>query len=145
MEKFEQFKPDEETIESWLDGFQARLLCHNIQSCEKKRNWCQALVGEAGRSIIRKLPRTATWDEIQKELCDVLGETDPKERAIEGLLQYKSQGIGLGGIAADIIAKAARATDDVDMQARLGLKAFLKVVPENIGRESISNLSGRPC
>ena len=136
MEKFEQFKPDEETIESWLDGFEARLLCHNIQSCKKKkRNWCQALVGEAGRSIIRKLPRTATWDEIQKELCDVLGETDPKERAIEGLLQYKPQGIGLGEIAADIIAKAARATEDVDMQARLGLKAFLKVVPESIGRE----------
>ena len=135
MEKFDQFKPDEETIESWLDGFEARLLCHNIQPCEKKRNWCQVLVGDAGRSIIRKLPHTATWDEIQKELCDVLGETDPKEWAIEGLLQYKPKDIGLGGIAADIIAKAARATDDVDMQARLGLKAFLKVVPESIGRE----------
>ena len=135
MEKFEQFKPDEETIESWLDGFEARLLCHNIQSCEKKRNWCQALVGEAGRSIIRKLPRTATWHEVKKELCDVLGETDPKERAIEGLLQYKPQGKGLGEIAADIITKAVRATDDVAMQAQLGLKAFLKAVPESIGRE----------
>ena len=135
MEKFEQFKPDEETIESWLDGFEARQLCHNIQTCQKKRNWCQALVGEAGRSIIRKLPHTATWDEIQKELCDVLGETDPKEWAIEGLIQYKPKDIGLGGIAADIIAKAARATDDVDMKARLVLKAFLKVVSESIGRE----------
>ena len=128
MEKFEQFKPDEETIESWLDGFEARLLCHNIQS------WCQALVGEAGRSIIRKLPRTATWDKVKKELCDVLGETDPKERAIEGLLQYKPQGKGLGEIAADIITKAARATDDVAMHAKLGLKAFLKAIPESIGR-----------
>ena len=132
MEKYEQFRPDEETIESWLDGFEARLLCHNIQSCEKKRNWCQALVGEPGRSIIKKLPRTATWDEVKKELCDVLGEADPKERAIEGLLQYKPKDIGLGKIAADIITKAARATDDVDMQARLGLKAFLKIVPESI-------------
>ena len=135
MEKFEQFKPDEENIESWLDGFEARLLCHNIQTCQKKQNWCQALVGEAGRSIIRKLPRTATWDEVKRELCDVLGEADPKERAIEGLIQYKPKDIGLGGITADIIAKAARTTDDVDMQARLGLKAFLKVVPESIGRE----------
>ena len=135
MEKFEQFRPDEETIESWLDGFEARLLCHNIQTCQKKRNWCQALVGEAGRSIIRKLPHTATWDEVQKEFCDVLGETDPKDRAIEGLLQYKPRGKGLGEIAADIKTKAVKATDDVDMQARLGLKAFLKVVPESIGRE----------
>ena len=135
MEKFEQFKHDEETIESWLDGFEARLLCHNVETCQKKQNWCQSLVGEAGRSIIQKLPHTATWDKVQKELCDALGETDPKEQAIEGLLKYKPKGIGLGGIAADIIAKASRATDDVDIQARLGLKAFLQVVPESIGRE----------
>ena len=134
MEKFEQFKPDEETIESWLDGFEARLLCHNILSSEKKRNWCQALVGVAGRIIIRKLPCTATWDEVKKELCDVLGEADPKERAIEGLLQYKPKGIVLGEIAADIITKAARATDDVAMQAKLGLKAFVKAIPESICR-----------
>ena len=92
-------------------------------------------MGEAGRSIIRKLSQTATWDEIQKELCDVLGETDPKERAIEGLLQYKPRGKGLGEIAADIITKAVKATDDVAMQAQLGLKAFLKAEPESIGHE----------
>ena len=126
MEKFEQFKPDEETIESWLDGFEARLLCHSIQTCEKKYTWCQALVGEAGRSIIKKLPHAATWNEVKRDLCDVLGEADPKERAIEGLLQYKPKDKGLGEIAADIITKAARATDDVAMQAKLGLKSFLK-------------------
>ena len=92
-------------------------------------------MGEAGRSIIRKLPHTATWDEIQKELCNVLGETDPKDRAIEGLLQYKPRGKGLDEIAADIITKAVKATDDVAMQAQLGLKAFLKAVPESIGHE----------
>ena len=41
----------------------------------------------------------------------------------------------MGEIAADIIAKAAIATDDVEMQTQLGLKAFLKSVPEGIGRE----------
>ena len=34
MEKFEQFKPDEETIESWLDGFEARFL-QTVQDSEK--------------------------------------------------------------------------------------------------------------
>ena len=92
-------------------------------------------MGEAGRSIIRKLPRTATWDEVKRELCDVLRETDRKEWAIEGLLQYKPKGKGLGEIAADIITKAARATDDVAMQAKLVLKVFLKAIPESIGRE----------
>ena len=41
----------------------------------------------------------------------------------------------MGEIAADIFTKAARATDDVAMQAKLGLKAFLKAIPESIGRE----------
>ena len=92
-------------------------------------------MGEAGRSIIKKLPRDATWDEVKRELCNVPGEADPKERAIEGLLQYKPKDKGLGEIAADIITKAARATDDVAMQAKLGLKASLKVIPESIGCE----------
>ena len=92
-------------------------------------------MGEAGRSIIKKLPHIATWDEVKRELCDVLAEADPKEQAIEGLLQYKPKDKGLGEIAADIITKAARATDDVAMQAKLGLKAFLKAIPESIGRE----------
>ena len=51
------------------------------------------------------------------------------------MLQYKPKDKGLGEIAADIITKADRATDDVSMQAKLRLKAFLKAIPESIGRE----------
>ena len=135
MEKFDAFKPDEETIESWLDAFEARLLCHNVLNNDKKRHWCQALVGEAGRSIIKKLPRGATWDQVKQELNEVLGESNPKDRAFDRLLSYKSAGKGLGEVATDIITIAARATDDVDAQNRLGLRAFLSAVPASIGRE----------
>ena len=38
-------------------------------------------------------------------------------------------------MAFDIMAKAAIATNDVDLQMQLGLKAFLQNVPESIGRE----------
>ena len=38
-------------------------------------------------------------------------------------------------MASDIMAKAAIATNDVDLQTQLGLKAFLQAVPRNIGRE----------
>ena len=38
-------------------------------------------------------------------------------------------------MASDIMAKAAIATNDADLQTQLGLKAFLKAVPRNIGRE----------
>ena len=38
-------------------------------------------------------------------------------------------------MASDIMAKAAIATNDADLQTQLGLKAFLQAVPRNIGRE----------
>ena len=38
-------------------------------------------------------------------------------------------------MATDIMAKAALATNDADLQTQLGLKAFLQAVPRNIGRE----------
>ena len=135
MDKFEPFKPDEETIESWLDAFEARLLCHNVQACERKRHWCQALVGEAGRNIIKKLPARTTWDVVKRELIGVLGESNPKDRAFEKLLNYKPGDKGLGEMATDIMTKAIKAIDDEDSQHRLGLRAFFSAVPNNLGKE----------
>ena len=135
MDKYDKYNPDEETIEAWLQGFEIRLLCNNIAGAERKRNWCRALVGEAGNSIIEKLPHTADWTEIKKELCAVLGEGDPKKRDFEVLSSYKPKGKGLGEMATEIMAKAELATSDADLQTQLGLKAFLQAVPRNIGRE----------
>ena len=135
MEKYEKYIPDEETIEAWLKGFEIRLLCNNITAADRKRNWCQALVGEAGNNIIEKLPQAATWAEVKAELCSVLGDGEPKKRAFEGLSRYKPKSKDLGEMASDIMAKAAIATNDADLQTQLGLKAFLKAVPRNIGHE----------
>ena len=135
MEKFEKYNPDEETIEAWLKGFEIRLLCNNITAADRKRNWCRALVGEAGNSIIEKLPLAATWSEIKAELCSVLGDGEPKKRAFEIFSRYKPKSKGLGEMATDIMAQATIATNDADLQMQLGLKAFLQAVPRNIGRE----------
>ena len=135
MDKYDKYNPDEETIEAWLKGFEIRLLCNNITAADRKRNWCRSLVGEAGNSIIEKLPQSADWTEVKKELCSVLGEGDPKKRAFEVLSCYKPKSKGLGEMATDIMAKAALATNDADLQAQLRLKAFLQAVPRNIGRE----------
>ena len=135
MEEYEKYNPDEETIEAWLKGFEFRLLCNNITAADRKHNWCSALVGDAGNSVIEKLPQAATWVEIKEELCSVLGDGEPKKRAFEILSQYKPKGKGLGEMATDIMAKAAIATNDADLQTQLGLKAFLQNVPESIGRE----------
>ena len=135
MDKFGPFKPDEETIESWLDALEARLICNNVTTGDKKRQWCQALVGEAGRNIVKKLPARATWDQVKLELCEILGESNPKERAFDDLMSYKSGDKGLGEIAIDIMTKASLATDDIDAQHRLGLRAFLRAVPDSLGKE----------
>ena len=135
MEKYERYNPDEETIEAWLKGFEIRLLCNNITAADWKRNWYQALVGDTGNSVIERLPQAATWVEIKEELCSVLGDGEPKKRAFEILSQYHPKGKGLGEMAFDIMAKAAIATNDADLQTQLGLKAFLQNLPESIGRE----------
>ena len=135
MEKFEKYNPDEETIKAWLKSFKIRLLCTNITAVDRKRNWCRSLVGEAGNNVIEKLPVTATWPEIKAELCSVLGEGEPKKRTFENLSRYKPKSKGFGEMASDIMAQAAIATNDVDLQTQLGLKAFLQAVPSNIGRE----------
>ena len=115
MEKYEKYNPDEETIEAWLKGFEIRLLCNNITAADRKRNWCRALVGEAGNSIIEKLPQAATWAKIKTELCSVLGDGEPKKRAFEILSRYKPKSKGLGEMASDIMTKAAIATNDADL------------------------------
>ena len=56
MEKYKKYSPDEETIEAWIKGFEIRLLCNNITAADRKRNWCSALVGDAGNSVIERLP-----------------------------------------------------------------------------------------
>ena len=112
-----------------------RLLYNNITAADRKRNWCQALVGDTGNSVIERLPQAATWVEIKEELCSVLGNGEPREKTFKILSQYKPKGKALGEMATDIMAKAAIATNDADLQTQLGLKAFLKNVPERIGRE----------
>ena len=82
MDKYDKYNPDEETIEAWLKGFEIRLLCNNITAAHRKRNWCRSLVGEAGNSIIEKLPQSADWTEIKKELCSVLGKVTPKREPL---------------------------------------------------------------
>ena len=90
---------------------------------------------KAGNLLIEKLPQAATWPEIKEELCSVLGENDPKGRAFENLLSYKPRGKNLAEMATDIMAKAAIATYDTDLQTQLGLKIFLQAVPRNIGQK----------
>ena len=112
MEKFGEFRSDEEGIESWLEKFETRLLCHDVIQADKKKQWCQALVGEAGRRIINDLGARASWDQIKRELIHVLGESNPVERSLGKLLNYQPGSRGPGEVAADVLVLARKATDD---------------------------------
>ena len=57
---------------------------------------CQALIGEAGRSIIKRLPTEVSWVVIRQELIDVLGESNPRDRAFDLLVNHKPGTKGLG-------------------------------------------------
>ena len=96
MDKYDKYNPDEETIEAWLKGFEIRLLCNNITAADRKRNWCQSLVDEAGNSIIEKLPQAATWTEVKEELCSVLGEGDPKREHLRSSVTINLKGKAWG-------------------------------------------------
>ena len=52
------------------------------------------------------------------------GDGEPKKRAFETLSRYKPKSKGLGEMATDIMAKAAIATNDADLQTQLGLKGL---------------------
>ena len=143
MEKYEKYNPDEENIEVWLKGFEIRLLCNNITAADRKCNWCRALVGEAGNSIIEKLPLATPWAEVKAELCSVLGDGEPKKRDFEILSRYKPKSKGLGEMASDIMAQAAIATNDADLQTQLGLKAFLQLCPETLSGSCVTGTSIR--
>ena len=79
MDMYDKYNPDEETIEAWLKGFEIRLLCNNITAADRKSNWCRSLVGEAGNSIIEKLPQSADWTEVKRELFFSARRRGPQE------------------------------------------------------------------
>ena len=74
MEKLGAYRPDEKTIEVWLEKFEIRLQCHGITAMDKKKHWCQALIGEAWRSIIHNVVPGASWAAIKKRVVRCVGE-----------------------------------------------------------------------
>ena len=78
MDKYDKYNPDEETIEAWLKGFEIRLLCNNITAADRKRNWCRSLVGEAGNSIIEKLPNLLTEQRSRRSSVQFWAKAIPR-------------------------------------------------------------------
>ena len=129
MEKVEQFEIGRDTIEEWLDGFEARLEAFEIHSEQRKITWCKAVIGKVGRKILKNVDTNGTWDQAKAELIGFLGDVDGRTAAWKKLRQYRAGSKTLGEIAADILGYAKGAADEEDVQQRLAIEAFLGAIP----------------
>ena len=135
MEKVEQFEIGKDTIEDWLDGFEARLEALEIRNEQKKIRWCKAVIGNAGRGILKNADGNRSWEQVKAELRRFLGEEDGRTAACRNLRQYRAGNKTLGEIAADILGYARGAADEEDVQQRLAVETFLGAIPWKIAKE----------
>ena len=133
MEKVEQFEIGKDTIEDWLDGFEARLAALEIKNEQKKIRWCKAVIGSAGRGILKNTD--GGWDQVKAELRRFLGEEDGRTAAWRNLRQYRAGTKTLGEVAADVLGFARGAADEEDVQQRLAVETFLGAIPWKIAKE----------
>ena len=135
MEKLQEFTPDSQSVEDWLEEFEARADCLNIVSNDKKVKWCKSVIGGVGRKILKNLPPGANWNDVKQELRRFLGEEDSRTQAWRKLKQYKAEGKSLGEIASDVLNMANQAAGEDDVRQRLAMEAFLEAIPWKIARE----------
>ena len=135
MEKINEYKVEVDTIDDWLDEFDARLVAVNIRDNAKKINWCRAVIGSAGRGVLKNVDPNFTWDQVKGELRRYLGEEDNRAAAWRRLKYYKAGDKSLGEIAADLLGHARAAATEEDVQQRLAVDAFLEAIPWRVARE----------
>ena len=129
MQKLQEFDPDTQSVDDWLESFEARAECLGITNVNKKFAWCKSVIGGAGRKILRNLQVGASWADAKQELKRFLGEEDSRAEAWKKLQHYSGEGKSLGEIASDIIDLAREASGEAYVINRLSLEAFIGVIP----------------
>ena len=51
MEKLEEFNPDQQSLEDWIEAFEARAACTGNVQGARKVQWCRSVIGSVGRKI----------------------------------------------------------------------------------------------
>ena len=135
MDKLQEFSSENQTLEEWLEVFEARAACVDITNNAKLIRWCISLVGSAGRKVLKSLPARSTWEEAKEALIRYLGEEDPQAAAWQKLKHYKGEGKMLGEIATEIEAIVKQITDDEGVRHKLSVEAFLETLSWSIAKE----------
>ena len=139
MEKYEAFNIETDSIEEWLEGFDAITEALDIRAEARKIRWIKATVGPIGRGIIQNLGPNATWDQVKRELRRFLGHEDSRSAAWRSLKHYKAENKSLGQIASEVMGYARRAADEEDVQQRLAMETFLDTLPRPVAKELRKN------
>ena len=129
MEKVGELDTDSQSVEDWLEIFEARADCLGIHQVKKKVKWCKSVIGGVGRKILKNLPQGATWEEAKQELRRFLGEEDPKVLAWRKIRRYQAEGKPMGEVASDVLELANLAAGVADVRQKLAVDAFLEAVP----------------
>ena len=129
MEKLEEFNPDQQSLEDWIEGFEARAACTgNVQEARKVQ-WCRSVIGRVGRKILRNLDDNVTWEDAKTELRRFLGEHDARLVAWKKLKHYDASGKSFGEIASDVRNLAILAVNGIDVRQRLATETFIEAIP----------------
>ena len=135
MEKYEAFNIETDSIEEWLEGFEAVTEALDIRAEARKIKWIKATIGPVGRGVLQNLGPDATWDQVKGELRRFLGHEDSRSNAWRNLKHYKAENKSLGQVASEVMGHARRAANEVDVQQRLAMEAFLDALPRSIAKE----------
>ena len=129
MEKLGELDTDSQSVEDWLESFEARADCLSIHQVDRKLKWCRSVIGGVGRKILKNLPPRASWDDAKQELRRFLGEEDPKVLAWRKIRKYQAEGKPMGEVASDVLELANLAAGVADVRQKLAVDAFLEAVP----------------
>ena len=129
MEKLGELDTDSQSVEDWLEIFEARADCLGIHQTDRKIKWCKSVIGGVGRKILKNLPPRASWEDATQELRRFLGEEDSQSVAWRKLRRYRAEGKPFGEIASDVLGLASMAAGEVHVRQKLAVDAFLEAMP----------------
>ena len=78
-----------DSIEEWLEGFEAITEALDIRVEARKIRWIKATIGPVGRGVLQNLAPNVTWDQVKRELRRFLGHEDSRTAAWRNLKPMK--------------------------------------------------------
>ena len=96
-------------ISEWLSKLEQRFILAEVEEDARKINFCQVFTRQTGGNILAQLPDDASWEEVEGELIERLGDGTVEEEArkvLKQLERYDKDIIDLGDEAVKLAKKA---------------------------------------